>query len=370
MSALLANFSHRQHFLEAMQRISKSADPLVHEVIPLIDKLTDILAAAVINESLHAAVCAAMAQGVEVINKYYSKTDNSLIPVILRSKGSPPIVSTMPWNSFARSTSNVTLLSLPLPLPYGNRLDKACSVFSDINNSGYNDSTDLIDDWILTPPVKIVQDPLTWWNGMLADSHPLAAMALDILSAPPHHLTALQKIAPAFGRLPISSPRNLYLWGKYGLSHVGTAHANLKYRCVTFFYHANHHQHRRTWSRRLLKTRKRQLAWTTELQSLRTRGSFALCLTWGTKHISMLCPQLVYAMRSTPYYMPSTYHPPPLAAGGALEPCSNSSETTHLAALPTTTTTLRAMTTTATTTQARQQQHIPATTSTTTHDPC
>ncbi|TDL13239.1 hypothetical protein BD410DRAFT_735585, partial [Rickenella mellea] len=66
-------------FLEATNRISKSAVPLVHEVIPLIDKLTDTLAAAVIDESLHTAIRAAMARGVEVLNRYYSKTDDSIM---------------------------------------------------------------------------------------------------------------------------------------------------------------------------------------------------------------------------------------------------------------------------------------------------
>ncbi|TDL17982.1 hypothetical protein BD410DRAFT_729280, partial [Rickenella mellea] len=41
--------------------------------------LTDRLAAAVIDEALHPVVCAAMARGVEVLNKYYSKTDDSIM---------------------------------------------------------------------------------------------------------------------------------------------------------------------------------------------------------------------------------------------------------------------------------------------------
>ncbi|TDL14850.1 hypothetical protein BD410DRAFT_733533 [Rickenella mellea] len=68
-----------QRFLAATERISKSAVPLVHEVIPLIDSLTDTLAAAVIDEALHPVVRAAMARGVEVLNKYYSKTDDSIM---------------------------------------------------------------------------------------------------------------------------------------------------------------------------------------------------------------------------------------------------------------------------------------------------
>ncbi|TDL14515.1 hypothetical protein BD410DRAFT_733965 [Rickenella mellea] len=68
-----------QRFLAATERISKSAVPLIHEVIPLIDSLTDTLAAAVLDEALHPVVRAAMARGVEVLNRYYSKTDDSVM---------------------------------------------------------------------------------------------------------------------------------------------------------------------------------------------------------------------------------------------------------------------------------------------------
>ncbi|TDL14359.1 hypothetical protein BD410DRAFT_690262, partial [Rickenella mellea] len=64
------------------------------------------------------------------------------------------------------------------------RNDNADDFFKEIDEFGLDDKSDPIDDWLSTGPVRTVQDPLTWWNGMLADNNPLAAMALDILSAP------------------------------------------------------------------------------------------------------------------------------------------------------------------------------------------
>ena len=59
--------------MEAMGR------PLVHAVIPLIDNLTASLEKAMENEDLHIAVRAGAAAGVKVLNKYYSRTDKSII---------------------------------------------------------------------------------------------------------------------------------------------------------------------------------------------------------------------------------------------------------------------------------------------------
>ena len=59
--------------MEAMGR------PLVHAVIPLIDNLTASLEKAMENEDLHISVRAGAAAGVQVLNKYYSRTDESIV---------------------------------------------------------------------------------------------------------------------------------------------------------------------------------------------------------------------------------------------------------------------------------------------------
>ena len=53
--------------------------PLVHMVIPLIDNLTATLDRAVDNEAFHISVRAGALAGLGVLNKYYSKTDDSII---------------------------------------------------------------------------------------------------------------------------------------------------------------------------------------------------------------------------------------------------------------------------------------------------
>jgi hypothetical protein len=46
---------------------------------------------------------------------------------------------------------------------------------------------DPIAEWLSSPPVPNVNDPIAWWSAMDAVGHPLARMALDFLSAPGIH---------------------------------------------------------------------------------------------------------------------------------------------------------------------------------------
>ena len=59
--------------------MSTNRHALVHEVIPYMDILTEHLARFKDDHVLHPVVCAASEQGIEVINQYYSKTDQSVI---------------------------------------------------------------------------------------------------------------------------------------------------------------------------------------------------------------------------------------------------------------------------------------------------
>ena len=59
--------------MEAMGR------PLVHAGIPLIDNLTAMLQTAAKNADLDITICAGALAGIKVLNKYYSKTDNTII---------------------------------------------------------------------------------------------------------------------------------------------------------------------------------------------------------------------------------------------------------------------------------------------------
>ena len=68
-----------QPFLQATLHMETMGRPLVHAVIPLIDNLTTKLEQWSKDESLHIAVRAGTLAGVRVLNKYYSKTDDSII---------------------------------------------------------------------------------------------------------------------------------------------------------------------------------------------------------------------------------------------------------------------------------------------------
>lgn len=62
-----------------MQEMSKKKIPLLHKVIPYIDALNNLLEKAMSNHTLHASVHGAAAQGSGILNKYYQKTNESIM---------------------------------------------------------------------------------------------------------------------------------------------------------------------------------------------------------------------------------------------------------------------------------------------------
>ncbi|KAF8579152.1 hypothetical protein K439DRAFT_1239162, partial [Ramaria rubella] len=67
------------HFLHATKRMSTSKIPCIYEVIPIIDVLTAVLDKYAANQTLFPAVHSAAAKGREILNKYYSLTDESIV---------------------------------------------------------------------------------------------------------------------------------------------------------------------------------------------------------------------------------------------------------------------------------------------------
>lgn len=59
--------------------MSRNAVPLVHEVIPIIDSLTCHFDRVIDNTSLHLVVRHAALRGLICLNKYYAKTDESVV---------------------------------------------------------------------------------------------------------------------------------------------------------------------------------------------------------------------------------------------------------------------------------------------------
>ena len=52
----------------------------LHEVVPAIDNLTSFLDEIISDEEVIIAVKAAALSGIKVLNKYYAKTDESVLP--------------------------------------------------------------------------------------------------------------------------------------------------------------------------------------------------------------------------------------------------------------------------------------------------
>lgn len=56
--------------------------------------------------------------------------------------------------------------------------------FADDDDVAEVSTGDALEEWLAEPVVATKADPITYWLGMLAASHPLAQMALDFLSIP------------------------------------------------------------------------------------------------------------------------------------------------------------------------------------------
>ncbi|KAF8799488.1 hypothetical protein BYT27DRAFT_7217523, partial [Phlegmacium glaucopus] len=66
-------------------------------------------------------------------------------------------------------------------------------------------SFDALEDWLVSPVINTLQDPIAYLSGMQAASHPLATMALDFLSIPDessHASTILSSWSGLEGAIP------------------------------------------------------------------------------------------------------------------------------------------------------------------------
>ncbi|KAF8587062.1 hypothetical protein K439DRAFT_1229238, partial [Ramaria rubella] len=68
-----------QHFLQATKQMSASTTPRIFEEIPIRDLLTASLDKYTSDKTLFPAIRSAAAWGWEIMNKYYSLTDDSII---------------------------------------------------------------------------------------------------------------------------------------------------------------------------------------------------------------------------------------------------------------------------------------------------
>ncbi|KAJ3511644.1 hypothetical protein NMY22_g15587 [Coprinellus aureogranulatus] len=195
----------------ATKELSRSAKLLVHEVIPIMDTLTAVFNEVIDDTSLHLAVRHAALCGARMLNKYYSKTDDSIvyrIAMILHPHYKMEYFTKAGWEAawiaeacriithewttrykpasvVPVSTSQASSSSL-----VGASTDRFAGIREQFNfhrNASSSTATaDPLEEWLATPPIatNVKLDPIKYWSDMKAGGHPLAQMALDYLSVP------------------------------------------------------------------------------------------------------------------------------------------------------------------------------------------
>lgn len=73
-------------FIQATQYISKACLTLIHEAIPIIDKFDDLFTTMHLDALLHSTVHYAAKAALQVLCKYYTKTDECIYYCITTSK--------------------------------------------------------------------------------------------------------------------------------------------------------------------------------------------------------------------------------------------------------------------------------------------
>jgi len=79
------------------------------------------------------------------------------------------------------------LASIDAILRFLQRFSAASKYFDALEDN--STPVDALEDWLSSPVVNTEQDPITYWTGMQAAGHPLAAMALDFMSIPGENLS-------------------------------------------------------------------------------------------------------------------------------------------------------------------------------------
>jgi hypothetical protein len=222
----------QQVFLQATKKISQSETPLLHEVIPICDVITRALDDYIDDKSKFPAVRAAARRGLVMLNKYYALTDDSVMyrvamckqPTVyvlysdtrlvlhpryktsyfVRAKWPREWITTAEqilreqWEMHYKPAAQDTnvpqvclyycmLSNIVIVFPKtATSTSSANNYFAEIDNFGAPTAanSDVIAEWLTSPPLLTVSDPIGWWIAMEKAGHLLAPMALDFLSAP------------------------------------------------------------------------------------------------------------------------------------------------------------------------------------------
>ncbi|KAK7685245.1 hypothetical protein QCA50_011608 [Cerrena zonata] len=165
-----------QGFLEAMQIVSQAGTPLLHHVIPLIDLCMTLLEDAIADSSNHQSVHVAAVCGLRVLNKYYSKTDDSVmyrIAMVLHPRYKLEYFCCQRWEASWIETAEEIA-------------KKRKHYHEDIDSFGLNVDADVdaLTAYLEALIVEVHLDPIQYWSLQLSGGNPLVQMALDFLSAP------------------------------------------------------------------------------------------------------------------------------------------------------------------------------------------
>jgi len=188
-------------FVEATEYFSQTKVPLLHAVIPMMDKLDTFLRDIANNAALHISVRHAAACAVAVLSKYYQKTDTSIIyrlTMLLHPRLKKAYFLAHNWLLewieeairllrawFRKHYKHRARLPMkPQPTKQNQRKRFFDDAFVDVDEQSVD--MDELEAYLESPTVKDVVDPLEYWHKQRAAgiSVNLAQMALDLLSAP------------------------------------------------------------------------------------------------------------------------------------------------------------------------------------------
>ncbi|KAK0451967.1 uncharacterized protein EV420DRAFT_1645902 [Desarmillaria tabescens] len=177
-----------RYFSRATERISHSAVLLLHEVIPTMDSITRKLEKYLEDATLYPAVCAGVTHGLAITDKYYSKTDESIMwktAMIMHPRYKLSYFKQQGWLCMSGSV---------LSCQTAETVTKNEDLFADIDNYGRSTEGDVFEAYI-NDPATDCGDPIIHWSAKLdkrdAKSKKkvvtlmgaLTRMALDFLSA-------------------------------------------------------------------------------------------------------------------------------------------------------------------------------------------
>ncbi|KAJ3505977.1 hypothetical protein NMY22_g17397 [Coprinellus aureogranulatus] len=204
--ARLRRFKPSDMLTCATKELSSSKKPLVHEVIPIIDTLTTFFDETIDDTMLHPTVRHAALRGLRMLNKYYSKTDESnvyRIAMMLHPHYKLDYFTKAGWEAswiaearriitaewvehYKREVPSVTTTASTSSASTSN--DRFADIRERFNfhRTATATTVDPLEEWFATPPVstRVKIDPIKYWSDMKLGGHPLAQMALDYLSVP------------------------------------------------------------------------------------------------------------------------------------------------------------------------------------------